>query len=242
MANLNLALIESKSLRDDKLNEISNEKALESLNKAKALIMAFWKGENIATTAQIAEFYEVSEDTIRKTVSRHRDEFEFNGLKVLRGKALKNIKEILSLSTNSPNETIWNPKCVLQLALVLRDSEIAKKIRINLGLDINYTVSFQEHDLELLAQRNYGGKRQNQLKSRKRIDIIDGICVTELKKEKITARHVGQLFEYLSETGLKQGRLIGSDVSDCAIELCLILRKGGFLVEIMTYQLETVNY
>lgn len=129
MANLNLALIESKSLRDDKLNEISNEKALESLNKAKALIMAFWKGENIATTAQIAEFYEVSEDIARKTVSRHRDEFESDGLKVLRGKALNEVRDIMSLSPNSPNETIWNPRCALRLGMLLRDSEIAKLVR-----------------------------------------------------------------------------------------------------------------
>lgn len=129
MANLNLALIESKSFRDDKLNEISNEKALESLNKAKALIMAFWKGENIATTAQIAEFYEVSEDIARKTVSRHRDEFESDGLKVLRGKALNEVRDIMSLSPNSPNETIWNPRCALRLGMLLRDSEIAKLVR-----------------------------------------------------------------------------------------------------------------
>ena len=129
MANLNLALIESKSLRDDKLNEISNEKALESLNKAKALIMAFWKGENIATTAQIAEFYEVSEDIARKTVSRHRDEFESDGLKVLRGKALNEVRDLMSLSPNSPNETIWNPRCALRLGMLLRDSEIAKLVR-----------------------------------------------------------------------------------------------------------------
>ena len=129
MANLNLALIESKSLRDDKLNEVSNEKALESLNKAKALIMAFWKGENIATTAQIAEFYEVSEDIARKTVSRHRDEFESDGLKVLRGKALNEVRDIMSLSPNSPNETIWNPRCALRLGMLLRDSEIAKLVR-----------------------------------------------------------------------------------------------------------------
>ena len=129
MANLNLALIESKSLRDDKLNEISNEKALESLNKAKALIMAFWKGENIATTTQIAEFYEVSEDIARKTVSRHRDEFESDGLKVLRGKALNEVRDIMSLSPNSPNETIWNPRCALRLGMLLRDSEIAKLVR-----------------------------------------------------------------------------------------------------------------
>ena len=129
MANLNLALIESKSLRDDKLNEVSNEKALESLNKAKALIMAFWKGENIATTAQIAEFYEVSEDIARKTVSRHRDEFESDGLKVLRGKALNEVRDLMSLSPNSPNETIWNPRCALRLGMLLRDSEIAKLVR-----------------------------------------------------------------------------------------------------------------
>jgi hypothetical protein len=129
MADISIALIESKGFRSEKIAEFSNERALESINKAKSLVMAFWQGENICTTAQIAEFYEVSEDVVRDNTRRHRDEFESDGLKVVRGKALKDVREIISLASDTSQVTIWNPRAALRLGMLLRDSEVAKSVR-----------------------------------------------------------------------------------------------------------------
>ena len=98
ISNINLALTESKSLRDVKINQIPNGKALDLLNKAKALVMALWKGESVCTTAQIAKFYEVPEDTVRKVITRHRDEFDSDGLKTVSRKDSE-FREIMSLNS-----------------------------------------------------------------------------------------------------------------------------------------------
>jgi hypothetical protein len=39
-----LVLIESRSARNSQISNVSDERALETLNKAKALVMAVWQG------------------------------------------------------------------------------------------------------------------------------------------------------------------------------------------------------
>jgi RsiW-degrading membrane proteinase PrsW (M82 family) len=52
-------LSESKSARNSLIN--NNERAFESLNKAKALVMGVWQGTGFATTEQVAQYF----DTLR---------------------------------------------------------------------------------------------------------------------------------------------------------------------------------
>jgi hypothetical protein len=61
-----LALIESRSIRDSHVSHISHKRAIEILNKAKALVMAVWQRTGIATNKQLAEYFEVSEEAIQQ--------------------------------------------------------------------------------------------------------------------------------------------------------------------------------
>lgn len=60
MSDLNIALTESSSLRSAQISRYGDTEALSALQKAKGLVMAVWQGTNIATTQQIAEYYEVN--------------------------------------------------------------------------------------------------------------------------------------------------------------------------------------
>nr|WP_290224097.1 hypothetical protein [Trichocoleus desertorum] len=125
-------LVESKSARENQLTALSHDRATEVLNKTKALFFALWQGVGLATTEQVAEFYEVSTENARQLVRTHRDEFEADGLKTLKGKALNEVRDLLSLTSKSVNATIWTPRAALRLGMLLRDSEIAKAIRTSL--------------------------------------------------------------------------------------------------------------
>jgi hypothetical protein len=153
MTDFNLALTESRSLRSEHLSRISNEKALSALNKAKSIVMALWEGESVATTSEIAHFYEVTEETARQSLKRHRVEFESDGLKSLRGKELKGVRDILSLSPNSPNETLWNPRSAIRLGMILRDSDVAKTVR-DVLLDLVEVVPAQNERIRELELQN----------------------------------------------------------------------------------------
>jgi hypothetical protein len=144
----NLALCESKSLREEQLKEVSQDRALEILGKAKALVMALHHGVGVATTEQIAEYFEVSTETISSLVKSHRKEFESDGLHVIQGKELLEHKSKLHLCSNDARLTIWNPRSALRCGMLLRDSEIAKQTRTVL-LD----VADQREAIEKLEQQ-----------------------------------------------------------------------------------------
>lgn len=65
------AFVESKSIRDNQLATVSHDRATEILNQVKAIYFALWQGTGTATTSQIAEFYEVSDDVVQKALQRH---------------------------------------------------------------------------------------------------------------------------------------------------------------------------
>ncbi len=125
-----LVLLESRTAREDRLTDLDDTYALETINKAKALLMAMWQGTGISTTAQIAEYYEVAEDTVQKVIKRNREELQSDGLKTLRGKELKGAMDSLSIGQDGVSWlTIWTPRAALRLGMLLRDSLVAQKVR-----------------------------------------------------------------------------------------------------------------
>jgi hypothetical protein len=121
-------LLESQAARSSQLAQIE-DRAEELLSKAKALHFNVWQGTGIATTDQVSEFYEVPIETVRQIVKRNHQEFEADGLKVLRGEELRLVSDTLSLTNKARNLTIWNPRATLRLGYLLRDSAIAKAVR-----------------------------------------------------------------------------------------------------------------
>ena len=183
-----LALVESKSLRNEYLGKYTDDRALEVINKTKALVMAFWEGKNIATTKQLADFYGVDEDTVQKSSLRNKDEFLSDGLQVLRGKALRDAVDILSVaSVKSSVLTIWTPRAALRLGMLLRDSDVAKQLR-SLILDM-VAIAPQQNDrireleLQLEISRQNNQANQAALMSRE----LDHTMLTLHGKEVVLA-------------------------------------------------------
>lgn len=149
------ALTESRSIRDSQLANTTHERAEDVLSKAKALLhFAMYQGNKIASTETIAEFYDASEATVRQTVKRHYDEFELDGLKVLRGKALKDVRDALSLTSDTPQATAWTPRAALRLGMLLRDSEVAKAVRTALLDEAEESGKKSERIEELKLERD----------------------------------------------------------------------------------------
>ena len=143
-------LIESKSARDHQLVRVSPERATEILNKVKALYFALWKGVGTATTEQLAEFYQVPEVNIRQLVKPYQQEFEADGLKVVRGKDLKDASNPFLLATKTTQLTIWTPRAVLRLGMLLRNSAVAKAVRTSLLDAVEKVIPEQSQEIERL--------------------------------------------------------------------------------------------
>ncbi len=83
-------------------------------------------------TEQVAQFYEVSEANLRNLVKSHRQEFASDGLKAIRGKDLKDARNLWLLPSKTSQVTVWTPRAVLRAGMLMRDSEVAKAVRTSL--------------------------------------------------------------------------------------------------------------
>ena len=142
-------LVESKSARDNQLEHISPQRAQQALNKLKALYFAVWKGEGTTTTELLADFYEVPEVNIRQLLKTHRAEFISDGLQILRGKDLRQVSDLLSLTSKSVNVAVWTPRAAMRLGMLLRNSAIAAALRTTL-LNAAETIPAQSQEIERL--------------------------------------------------------------------------------------------
>lgn len=131
--------------------------------------MAMWQGAGIATTEQMADYYEVPVDTIRSMVARHKDEFDLDGLREIKGKDLKTLlsqgHDAMQLPEKTTRLTVWTPRAALRLGMLLRDSAIAKQVR-TLLLDIAMQAPAQSdriRELELQLELTKAQTRQVEL-------------------------------------------------------------------------------
>ncbi len=145
---------ESKTARDNQLAQIEPKQATEILSKIKSLYFALWFGTSTTVTEQVAEFYEVPEHNLRKLLKCHRSEFTSDGLKAIRGKALKDARDLWSLPSKTSQVTVWTARAVLRAGMLMRDSEVAKAVRTSLLNAVEKVIPAQSQEIERLKLEN----------------------------------------------------------------------------------------
>jgi hypothetical protein len=134
------ALLESAALRSSALART------DVLDRVKALSL-LPDGMHV-TTAMVATYFEVATETVRQLAKRHRAELQSNGMTVLRGADLRQFEsDNMSLSLASHPQarrslTVYSRRAVLNIAMLLRDSAIARQVRTYL-LDMEYLARTQ---------------------------------------------------------------------------------------------------
>ena len=130
-------LLESKSLRESALGRT------EVLDRVKTLSL-LPDGVHV-TTAMVATYFEVGITAIRALVLDHRAELEASGYRVLAGTELSYFKQLSGIQSRTPTLALFPRRAVLNVAMLLRDSEIARQVRVYL-LDMEYLVRSQTVD------------------------------------------------------------------------------------------------
>ncbi|QIP85670.1 hypothetical protein GLX30_18335 [Streptomyces sp. Tu 2975] len=127
------ALLESRAIR------VEHAGRVEALDKVKAL--ALLPDSIHVSTEGVARYFEVSTEVIKKVTQRHREELTGNGMQVLKGSDLGEYeRDSLSLSyegeVSYPQRrsslTLFTRRTVLNIAMLLRDSDIARRVRTHL--------------------------------------------------------------------------------------------------------------
>ncbi|MGW0629891.1 restriction endonuclease [Streptomyces sp. NPDC002758] len=131
------ALLESKSLRNSVLDRT------DVLDRVKALSL-LPDGMHV-TTAMVAAYFQVGIKAIRSLVVDHREELEVSGYRVLSGPELSSFKELSGIQSHTRSLALFSRRAVLNVAMLLRDSEVARQVRVYL-LDMEYLARTQPVD------------------------------------------------------------------------------------------------
>ncbi|HDR7326275.1 hypothetical protein JDS97_26545 [Bacillus cereus group sp. N18] len=150
MSNVKVTIevIDNKVERDNLVNRV------EVLEKVKNLLLL--PELEMATTQQVAKFYEVDHNTLKWTIHNNRGELESDGMKHMKYGEIKELVK-LPLTLNSMKElgigkvgsNIFPKRAILRVGMLLRDSEVAKEVRTQLlNIEENTTVEVKTYEID----------------------------------------------------------------------------------------------
>lgn len=136
----NEELLEKKELRESVIDRI------EILDKVGDLLML--GNSDYATTNQVADYYEVGKEAIQSLIKDNREELISNGFRLYKKSEILNVLEgQLEISIPNRGMNLFSKRTILNVGMLLRDSEVAKEIRTRL-LDIIHDT--QESNPEII--------------------------------------------------------------------------------------------
>lgn len=188
-----LKYVESQSIRNDILDNISYD----FLDKIK--IIPYLTNDMVISTNQIANFYECGLEAVKTIIKRNREEFENDGMIVLKGQDLKDFKEKIGEVQNEPtlnyasSLTILPKRSLLRIGMILTNNTIATKIR-------NYLLNIEEKtDVD---RKSWAIQREVGIIERKRMTSAISKYIPESKHKK---------FAYPNYTNMIYKILFGCD-------------------------------
>ena len=127
-----IEILENESTREKLLGNVS------VLEKVKDLLLL--GDSEFATTQQVADYYEVDDNTLQQVIKRHRNELSNNGMKLYKKSDISLIVHPVHLENiKIPNRgmNLFSKRAILNVGMLLTNSDIAEEIRSKL-LDIEY--------------------------------------------------------------------------------------------------------
>lgn len=132
-------------------NILNNRYALQAAEQHLALGGVEFQGETVFTKHQVTALFDISDATVERYISSNGDELKVNGYQLLKGKKLKEFKELydgtlMDEGTKTSILGVFSFRAILNLAMLLTESERARAVRSRL-LDIV---------MDVLAERTGG--------------------------------------------------------------------------------------
>ena len=117
-----LQILESKETRNELMERI------DVLEKVKQLVLL--PNDLGATTQMVADYFEVEIECIQSLIKDNREELKENGFNLMKKSDIQNVlKGQLEIAIPNRGMNIFTRRAILNVAMLLRDSKIAKEIR-----------------------------------------------------------------------------------------------------------------
>ena len=126
----------------ERQNILNNSIALKEIESQLNLGGYLWHGKPVFTIADASEIFDVDPRTIQRVIELNRIELSQNGFKLLTGDDLINFREKYTyVSTQARSLSIFTFRAILNLGMLLPNSDNAKKMRASI---LNITISIIE--------------------------------------------------------------------------------------------------
>ena len=232
-------LLERKEAREDCVSRV------EVLDKVGELLLL--PNTEYATTEQVANYYEVGIEAIRKLFQRNKEELVNNGAITLG--ANKIVDDILRVDKMSIHKTksgiligdnklnyrsnlLFSKRAILNVGMLLRDSEVAKEIRTRL-LDIVHDASKQNNNEETIVENVVNEISEEKQLMLDRIEAemngdFETVCVINAKLFALKNKRIEELETEVENITTHALDIIESrKVINCLVRNIAVVKYGG---------------
>ena len=192
--------VESQSVRNDTLDNVSYD----FLDKIK--VVPYLTNDMVLSTNQIANYYECGLEAVKTIIKRNREEFEADGMIVLKGQDLKDFKEKIGEVQTEPtlnyasSLTILPKRSLLRVGMILTNNALATEIR-------NYLLNIEENTE--IDRKSWAIQREVGIIERKRMTSAISKYIPDSKNKK---------FAYPNYTNMIYKVIFGCDAKTLRIE------------------------
>ena len=232
-------LLQRKEAREDCINRV------EELDKVGELLLL--PNTEYATTEQVANYYEVGIEAVRKLFQRNKEELVHNGAITLG--ANKIVDDILRVDKMSIHKTksgiligdnklnyrsnlLFSKRAILNVGMLLRDSEVAKEIRTRL-LDIVHDASKQNSNEETIVENVVNEISEEKQLMLDRIEAemngdFETVCVINAKLFALKNKRIEELETEVENITTHALDIIESrKVINCLVRNIAVVKYGG---------------
>ena len=232
-------LLQRKEAREDCINRV------EVLDKVGELLLL--PNTEYATTEQVANYYKVGIEVVRKLFQRNKEELVHNGAITLG--ANKIVDDILRVDKMSIHKTksgvligdnklnyrsnlLFSKRAILNVGMLLRDSEVAKEIRTRL-LDIVHDASKQNNNEETIVENVVNEISEEKQLMLDRIEAemngdFETVCVINAKLFALKNKRIEELETEVENITTHALDIIESrKVINCLVRNIAVVKYGG---------------
>ena len=232
-------LLQRKEAREDCISRV------EVLDKVGELLLL--PNTEYATTEQVANYYEVGIEAVRKLFQRNKEELVHNGAITLG--ANKIVDDILRVDKMSIHKTksgvligdnklnyrsnlLFSKRAILNVGMLLRDSEVAKEIRTRL-LDIVHDASKQNNNEETIVENVVNEISEEKQLMLDRIEAemngdFETVCVINAKLFALKNKRIEELETEVENITTHALDIIESrKVINCLVRNIAVVKYGG---------------
>ena len=234
-------LLQKKEVREEYMTR------LEVLDSVGELLML--PNTEMATVKQVEEYFGVGIEAIQSLIKDNREELNANGYKVYKKSEILNVLKGQLENVSVPNRGmgLFTKRAILNVAMLLRDSEVAKEIRSRL-LDIVHDASKSQEGKKSIVENVVTEINEEKQLMLDRIEAemngdFDTVCVINAKLFALKNKRIAELEDEVETITTHALTLIESkQIVNRLVRLIAMKEYGGMFGKAWGELYKSINY